>query len=101
MKMEKMMKSINLAVIVTSVMLMVSGFAQADSAHKNDATNHNFMSKRPYQAPLENKAYNAEDKWEGTTLRDETVEDSAAVKKNSTTLKQLRLNSLGRRPHME
>jgi hypothetical protein len=100
--MEKMMKSINLAVIVTSVMLLVSGFAQADSAYKNDTTNHNFMSKRPYQAPLENKAYNADDKWEGTTLRaDEAVEDSAAVSKNNTTLKQLRLNSLGKRPHMD
>ena len=84
--MEKMMKSINLAVIVTSVMLLVSGFAQAGSAYENNTTN-------PYQAPLENKAYNADDKWEGTTLRDEAVEDSAAVKKNSTTLKQLRLNS--------
>lgn len=93
------MKSLNLAVIVTSVMVAVSGMAQAESAN---TSNHNFMSKRPYQAPLENKAYNPEDKWEGTTLRaDEAVEDSAAVKKNSTTLKQLRLNSLGRRPHMD
>lgn len=96
------MKSLNLAVIVTSVMVAVSGMAQAGSAHKNNATNHNFMSKRPYQAPLENKAYKADDQWEGTTLRtDDVSNESGAVSKNTRNLDQLRLHSLGKRPYMD
>lgn len=95
------MKSINLAVIVSSVMLLVSGYAVAESAYNKNFSNQN-LSKRPYQAAPQDKVYGADDQWEGTTLRPEgVVDDGAAVSKNSSTLKQLRLNSLGKRPYMD
>jgi hypothetical protein len=98
--MEKMMKSVNLAVIVTSVMLLVPGVAFADPFDKN--LNNQSFSKRPYHAAPQENAYKADDKWEGTTLRDsDTVEESAAASKTSSTIKQLRLNSLGKRPYMD
>jgi hypothetical protein len=98
---EKVMKSINLAVIVSSVMLLASGFAVAESAYDKNISNQNF-SKRPYHAAPQENAYKADDQWEGATLRDgDAVEESAAARKTSNTHKQLRLNSLGKRPYME
>lgn len=95
------MKSTNLAVIVSSVMLLVSGYALAESAYNKNFSSQN-LSKRPYQAAPQDKVYGADDQWEGTTLRaDEAIDESGAVSKNTSTLKQLRLNSLGKRPHME
>ena len=87
------MKNLKLAVIVSAVMLSVSGLAQADATNR---LNHNFMSKRAYQAPIENnKATKADAQFEGATLVSED-ENSAAVK-NERNLKQLKINSFARR----
>jgi hypothetical protein len=87
------MKNLKLAVIVSAVMLSVSGLAQADATNR---LNHNFMSKRAYQAPVENnKATKADAQFEGATLVPE--DENSVENKNARNLKQLKINSLGRR----
>ena len=87
------MKNLKLAVIVSAVMLSVSGLAQADNT---DRLNHNFMSKRAYQAPVENnKTTKADAQFEGATLVPE--DENSFENKNARNLKQLKINSLGRR----
>ncbi len=91
------MKSLKLAVIVSAVMLSVSGLAQADGTER---LNHNFMSKRAYQAPVENnKSNKADEQFEGATLV--PADENSAEVKNARNLKQLKINSLSRRPYME
>jgi hypothetical protein len=88
-----MMKSLKLAAVVSAVMLSVSSLAQADNT---DRLNHNFMSKRAYQAPVENnKATKVYAEFEGATLVPED-ENSVAIK-NERNLKQLKINSIARR----
>jgi hypothetical protein len=92
-----MMKNLKLAVIVSAVMLSVSGLAQADATNR---LNHNFMSKRAYQAPVENnKSTKADADFEGATLV--PVDEDSVESKNARNLKQLKINSLSRRPYME
>jgi hypothetical protein len=87
------MKNLKLAVIVSAVMLSVSGLAQADATNR---LNHNFMSKRAYQAPVENnKATKVDAQFEGATLVPE--DENSVENKNARNLKQLKINSLGRR----
>ena len=43
------MKSLNLAVIVSSAVLLLSGVAQAGDAYEKNQNNLNFISKRPHQ----------------------------------------------------
>ena len=87
------MKNLKLAVIVSAVMLSVSGLAQADATNR---LNHNFMSKRAYQAPVENnKATKADAQFQGATLVPE--DENSFENKNARNLKQLKINSLGRR----
>jgi hypothetical protein len=91
------MKNIKLAVIVSAVMLSVSGLAQADGTER---LNHNFMSKRAIQAPVENNKTNkGDEQFEGATLVPE--DENSAESKNARNLKQLKINSLSRRPYME
>lgn len=91
------MKSLKLAVIVSAVILSVSGLAQADNTER---LNHNFMSKRAYQAPVENNKTNkADTEFEGATLVPE--DENSVENKNKRNLKQLKINSLSRRPYME
>lgn len=88
------MRSLKLAVIVSAVMFSVAGLAQADSVNNTNRLNHNFMSKRAYQAPVENnKTVQADAQWEGATL----VPENDAVIKNERNLKQLKINSFARR----
>ena len=92
-----MMKNLKLAVIVSAVMLSVSGLAQADNSER---LNHNFMSKRAYQAPVENnKTTKADAQFEGATLVPQ--DENSVESKNARNLKQLKINSLSRRPYME
>jgi hypothetical protein len=96
------MKSLRLSIILSAIMLavtgvLVTGLAQAEST---DRLNHNFMSKRAYHAPVENnKTTKADAEFEGATLVQED-ENSVEIK-NAHNLKQLRINSLSRRPYME
>jgi hypothetical protein len=90
------MKSLKLAVIVSVVMLSVSSLAQADGTER---LNHNFMSKRAYQAPVENNNANkAVEEFEGATFRPaETANEEGFTTQNKRILKQLRINSFARR----
>lgn len=91
------MKSLKLAVILSAVALSVSGLAQAEGT---DRLNHNFMSKRGYQAPVENnKSTKTDAEFEGATLVPE--DENSVENKNKRNLKQIKINSLSRRPYME
>jgi len=91
------MKSLKIAVILSAVILSVSGLAQADNTER---LNHNFMSKRGYQAPVENnKSTKADAEFEGATLVPE--DENSFESKNERNLKKLKINSLSRRPYME
>ena len=91
------MKSLKLAVILSAVILSVSGLAQADNTER---LNHNFMSKRGYHAPVENnKSTKADAEFEGATLVPE--DENSVESKNARNLKQLKINSLSRRSYME
>jgi hypothetical protein len=94
------MKSLKLVVIVTSVLLGASSMAQAENTN---ATNGNFISKRPYHAAVENnKTTKVDEQFEGATLiPEDAADENSATSKNERNLKQLRLHSLGRRPYME
>jgi hypothetical protein len=89
------MKNLKLAVIVSAVMLSVSGLAQADATNR---LNHNFMSKRAYQAPVENnKTTKADTEFEGATYRPTDLNNESVVNQNTRKPKQLRINSFARR----
>ena len=98
------MKKLNLAVILSAVMLSVAGLAQAESSmtnHKDNMNrlNHHFSSKRPYQAPVENNnATKLDEQWEGATLV--PTEETSVESKNMRNLRQLRINSTARRSYM-
>jgi len=86
------MKSLKLAVIVSAVMLSVSGLAQADNTER---LNHNFMSKRAYQAPVENNnSTKADAEFEGATYR---PADESVITQNTRNTKHLRINSFAKR----
>lgn len=85
------MKKLNLAVVVSSLVLFAAGVAQAESAYKADGYNQNFMAKRPYQAVVEKDVH-----WEGATL----INDQVQVDENAVnTQKALRVNMLSKRPY--
>ncbi len=88
------MKSLKLAVVVSSVVLMVSGLSQAQESKHN---NHQHLSKRPYQEVLPDSAYNKSDNFEGATLIAKEAPNEAGAK----NLKAIRLHMLGKIPHMD
>lgn len=90
------MKTLNLAAVVSSVLLLAAGAAQAEDSFKNNAFNHNFMSKRPYQEAVSNTKQQKDPQWEGATL----INDQASVDENAlNSHKVLRVNMLGKRPY--
>lgn len=90
------MKTMNLAVIVSAVALMVSGLANAEVANKNNV-HHQNLSKRAYAQPLPESAYQQADGFEGATLVVEGVDEDG----NTGNQKQhaQRLNNLSKRPY--
>ena len=91
------MKSLNLAVIVSTAALLVSGAAFAEDTYKKNAHNQNFMSKRPYAQPLADGAYEKNNEFEGATLiRGEIEENESALNKN---VQVQRMNQLSKRPY--
>lgn len=90
------MKSLNLAVIVSSAILLVSGAVMANDTYTKNVHNQNF-SKRPYSAPLPDSAYQKANEFEGATLvRGEVSEDGNAVDQKQQAQ---RLNNLSKRPY--
>jgi len=90
------MKSLNLAVIVSTVALMMAGAVQAEETYTKNVHNQN-LSKRPYHQPLPDSAYQKGNEFEGATLvRGELSEEQIAVNKNQQVM---RLNQLSKRPY--
>jgi hypothetical protein len=93
-KQEMMMKTLNLTVVVSSLVLLAAGAAQAEGILNGN--NNNFMAKRPYQAVVEKSAQQKDGQWEGATLIDDQVQvDESAANQ----LKTLRVNMLSKRPY--
>jgi hypothetical protein len=91
------MKSLNLAVIVSSAALLVSGFVHAEDAYQKSVRNQNLVSKRPYAQPLPESAYQKANEFEGATLvRGEVSEDGNVV---DSKQQAQRLNNLSKRPY--
>ena len=97
------MRVLNLVVVVSSAVLLLSGVAYADSGLKHNIHNvhnvhnvHNqsFISKRPYQQVPAESAYSKKENFEGATLIDENAETDRIHK-------PMRLHMLGKRPYME
>lgn len=88
------MKNLNLAVIISTSLLLVSGLASAeDTTTKNINQN---LSKRPYHQPVVEKEKSVD--FEGATL----VTDGETTEEETVSRhKQLRINMLGRRPYVE
>jgi len=90
------MKTMNLAVMVSAVVLLLSGLANAEDAYNKNVHNQNF-SKRAYAQPLPESAYQKADGFEGATLvRGEVSEDGNAVDQKQHAQ---RLNNLSKRPY--
>jgi hypothetical protein len=88
------MKTLNLAVILSTAIFLTSGLAQAKD--KSDI-NHQNLSKRPYQEIPEDAANKSADDWEGATL--EKRESKAQA--GPTEYQKLRINMLGKQPYLE
>jgi hypothetical protein len=88
------MKTLNIAAIVSTAVLLAAGAAHAEDAFKKNDYNHNFMAKRPYQAVVANTAQQKDQQWEGATLI-----ASPADEANLNNQSKLRLNMLSKRPY--
>jgi hypothetical protein len=90
------MKSLNLAVIVSSVVLLASGAVHAKDEYTKNI-HHQNLSKRPYHQPVVDSSAQKANEFEGATLvRGELSEDEAAANKHQQTL---RMNQLSKRPY--
>ena len=91
------MKSLNLAVILSTVALLISGAAFAEDTYKKNVHNQNFMSKRPYAQPLADGAYEKNNEFEGATLiLGDIEENESALNKN---IQLQRMYQLSKRPY--
>lgn len=94
------MRNLNIAVIVSSVMLMVSGVAMAEEVSKKSFSNQHFNGQRPYmKAPVQDSTYKADDQWEGATLVTDINPDETATSNAHAKHQQMRLNSLAKRAY--
>lgn len=85
------MKSLNLTLAVSSLILLTAGAAQAQESYQN-----HFMAKRPYQAAVENSSLQKDTTWEGATLiKGQLNMDEAAQEKHNVQ----RVNMLSKRPY--
>lgn len=94
------MTRLNLAVLVSSLVLLASGSAIAEDVSKKSYSNHQFAGQRPYmKAPVQDDTYNADDQWQGATLVTDINPDETATGKGHDLHQQTRLNFLGKRPY--
>jgi hypothetical protein len=89
------MKVLNLVAVVSSAVLLMSGAAHADVSLKNNVHNQNFISKRPFQQVVENKAQKKDQQWEGATLIADQASEDVVLNDHKT----MRLNMLSKRPY--
>lgn len=85
------MKSIKLALIVCSTLIVAATSAIAQDDYVKNAHSQNFMSKRPYHQPLPDSAYENKKEFEGATL----VSEDESASKNQT----LRMHMLSKRAY--
>lgn len=91
-----MMKSLNLAVIVSSAVLLASGAVHAKGEYAKNL-HHQNLSKRPYHQPIADSANQKANEFEGATLvRGELSEDETAANKHQQVM---RINQLSKRPY--
>lgn len=94
------MKSLNVAVLASSLILMASGLAMAQEVSHKSYSNQQFNGQRPYmKAPTQENTYNAEDKWEGATLVTDINPDETVTNNGHAKHQQMRLNSLAKRAY--
>ncbi len=91
------MKTLNLAVIVSTLVILASGFAHGDDGKHN--IGHQNLSKRPYHEVLPESAYDKQEQWEGATLIDDNVKSRGSAS-NMDAIKKININMLGKRPYM-
>jgi hypothetical protein len=91
------MKSQNLFGATLVALLLAGGVAQAGDDGAHDIANQN-LSKRPYQAPVNDATANKAEQWEGATL---VKEEAAEDKTRPNQYQQLRIRMLGQRPYMD
>lgn len=90
------MKTLNIAAVVSTAVLLAAGAAHAEDTVKNNAYSHHFMSKRPYMEVAAGNAQQKDAQWEGATLiAGQQVADEASLNSQS----KLRLNMLSKRPY--
>lgn len=98
---EMKMKSLNLSVILSTAVLMLSGTVNAEETNAEETSHknvHQNFAKRPYHQPLPDSAYQKQNEFEGATL---VTEDKDEAKAEVSKHKQLRINMLGQRPYVE
>jgi len=88
------MKTLNIAAIVTSAVLLAAGAAHAEDTFKKNAFNHNFISKRPYQEVVANNTQQKDQQWDGATLIANPADEA-----NLNNQSRLRVNMLSKRPY--
>ncbi|MDP3087923.1 MAG: hypothetical protein Q8M99_07085 [Methylotenera sp.] len=88
------MRTLNIAAIFSTAVLLAAGAAHAEDAFKKNDYNHNFMSKRPYQAAVANTVQQKDQQWEGATLI-----ASPVVEEDLNNQSKSRLNMFSKRPY--
>jgi hypothetical protein len=91
-----MMKTLNIAAIISTAVLLGAGAADAADAFQKNAFNHHFIAKRPYQQVVVNNTQQRDQQWEGATLiaNPESIDEANLNQQN-----KLRLNMLSKRPY--
>jgi hypothetical protein len=90
------MKTLNMAAIISTGILLAAGSANAEEAFNKNAFNHHFIAKRPYQQVVINNSDKKDQQWEGATLitNSESIDEA-----NLNQQSKLRLNMLSKRPY--
>jgi hypothetical protein len=90
------MKTLNIAAIISTAVLLGAGSAHAEDAFNKNAFNHHFIAKRPYQQIVTGNTERKDQQWEGATLiaNPESVDEV-----NLNQQSKLRLNMLSKRPY--
>lgn len=90
------MRTLNIAAVVSTAVLLAAGAAHAEDTLKKNAYNHNFMSKRPYMEVVANNAQQKDTQWEGATL---IAGQETADEANLNSQSKLRLHMLSKRSY--
>ncbi len=90
------MKTLKIAAIISTAVLLGAGSAYAEDAFNKNAFNHHFIAKRPYQQIVSNNSEKKDQQWEGATL---IANPESNDEVNLNQQNKLRLNMLSKRPY--